>query len=155
MSDESDLEYAGFWIRVGASLIDALLLLAITIPLAWLLVGPSYWNDTSFFKGGFGFVLDYLMPFALTLAFWLSYQATPGKMAITAKIVDARTGRAPSIVQYLVRYFGYILAALPFFVGIIWVAFDRRKQGWHDKLAGTVVIRPKRNGAEKVVFSGR
>jgi uncharacterized RDD family membrane protein YckC len=33
---------------------------------------------------------------------------------------------------------------LPIFLGFVWVAFDRRKQGWHDKLAGTVVVRPRR-----------
>jgi uncharacterized RDD family membrane protein YckC len=35
-----------------------------------------------------------------------------------------------------------------------WIAFDRRKQGWHDKLAGTVVVRPKLRGAETVRFGG-
>lgn len=43
---------------------------------------------------------------------------------------------------------------LPFCVGIIWVAFDKRKQGWHDKLAGTVVIRPKKKTAD-VAFEER
>jgi uncharacterized RDD family membrane protein YckC len=37
-------------------------------------------------------------------------------------------------------------------LGIIWVAFDPRKQGWHDKLAGTVVVRPKNRGPVPVKF---
>jgi len=42
------------------------------------------------------------------------------------------------------RYFGYFLASIPLGLGLLWVAFDKRKQGWHDKLAGTVVIRETR-----------
>ncbi|MBI4998962.1 MAG: RDD family protein, partial [Rhodocyclales bacterium] len=36
------------------------------------------------------------------------------------------------------------------FLGFVWVAFDRRKQGWHDKLAGSVVVRTKRKGGEPI-----
>ena len=50
------------------------------------------------------------------------------------------------------RYLGYYVSIIPFCMGLIWVAFDRRKQGWHDKLAGTVVIRSKALGAEPVRF---
>jgi uncharacterized RDD family membrane protein YckC len=42
----------------------------------------------------------------------------------------------------LLRYVGFIIAALPLLIGLIWAAFDARKQGWHDKIASTVVIRP-------------
>jgi len=62
-------------------------------------------------------------------------------MIVRAKIVDARTGGKPSTGQLIGRYFGYYLSMIPLFLGFIWVAFDKRKQGWHDKLAGTVVIR--------------
>ncbi len=61
-------------------------------------------------------------------------------MLISAKIVDARTYGPPSAGQLVGRYFAYIPAMLFLMLGIIWVAFDKRKQGWHDKLAGTVVI---------------
>jgi uncharacterized RDD family membrane protein YckC len=73
-------------------------------------------------------------------------------MAISARIVDAKTGARPTTGQLVVRYLGYYVAMIPLFAGIIWVAFDPRKQGWHDKLAGTVVVRPKRRGPETVRF---
>ncbi|PIP08224.1 MAG: hypothetical protein COX51_04865, partial [Syntrophobacteraceae bacterium CG23_combo_of_CG06-09_8_20_14_all_50_8] len=38
------------------------------------------------------------------------------------------------------RWIGYFISALPLYIGFLWVAFDGKKQGWHDKLAGTVVI---------------
>ena len=75
-----------------------------------------------------------------TLSFWYFFQATPGKMAVKTKIVDAKTGEPPHMGQYIGRYFAYILSALACGLGFLWIAWDSRKQGWHDKLAGTVVI---------------
>ena len=60
--------------------------------------------------------------------------------AVAAKIVDARTGGAPSTASLVKRYAGYLVSMLPFFLGFAWIAIDRRKQGWHDKIAGTVVV---------------
>jgi uncharacterized RDD family membrane protein YckC len=40
-------------------------------------------------------------------------------------------------------------------LGLVWVAFDPRKQGWHDKIAGTVVVRPRRRGPAAVSFPGK
>ncbi len=42
------------------------------------------------------------------------------------------------------RYLGYFASTIPLCLGFLWIAFDKRKQGWHDKLAGTVVIRAQR-----------
>jgi uncharacterized RDD family membrane protein YckC len=64
-------------------------------------------------------------------------------MAVSARVVDAVTGKAPTIGQCIGRYLGYIVSTVPLGLGLIWVAFDARKQGWHDKLAGTVVIRTR------------
>ena len=77
---------------------------------------------------------------------------TPGKMVVGAKIVDARTGDKPTNKQFLIRYLGYFVSMLPLFMGYIWVGIDSRKQGWHDKMAGTVVLRCKAGAAEPVRF---
>ncbi len=69
-------------------------------------------------------------------------------MAIRAKVVDAKTGGVPSVGQCIGRYFAYILSAIPLCLGYIWVAFDPKKQAWHDKLAETVVVRPKKKDTE-------
>jgi uncharacterized RDD family membrane protein YckC len=68
-------------------------------------------------------------------------------MAVGARIVDARTGGRPSTGQLIGRYFAYYVSILPLMLGFIWVAFDARKQGWHDKLANTVVVRATRRTA--------
>lgn len=149
---QDDLEYVGFWPRVGASLIDTVLLMIIVLPLIHAIYGPSYWVSDSFVQGPADFLVSWVMPAIAVILFWIARQATPGKMAIGAKIVDASTGRAASAGQLVGRYFGYYVSVLPFCLGIFWVAFDDRKQGWHDKLAGTVVVRAKDRGPRKVEF---
>jgi uncharacterized RDD family membrane protein YckC len=142
----AELEYAGFWIRVWAAVIDSLLVLLLTTPLLVMLYG---WEDVT--DAGLPttfrptqFLVEWVLPSIALLLFWRFRSATPGKMAIKARIVDATTGQAPRTGQLIGRYFGYFVSTIPFGLGLLWVAFDRRKQGWHDKLANTVVIRTKR-----------
>ncbi len=73
-------------------------------------------------------------------------------MAISTKIVDAVSGNAPTNGQMIGRYFAYFISTIPLCLGFLWIAFDKKKQGWHDKLAGTVVVRTLRRGAEPVKF---
>lgn len=150
--DEDDLEYVGFWPRVGAALIDSLLILVICVPLVTMIYGREYWASSRILQGPADFLINWVLPAIAIVLFWVYRQATPGKMAISARIVDARTGERPSTRQLVVRYLGYYVAMLPLMLGILWVAFDPRKQGWHDKLAGTVVVRPKKRGPVPVNF---
>jgi len=150
--EHEDLEYVGFWARVGASLIDTVLLMIILIPILHMTYGPSYWVSDSLILGPVDFLVSWVMPAIGVVLFWIARQATPGKMVIGAKIVDASTGRAASPGQLAGRYLGYYVSILPICLGIFWVAFDDRKQGWHDKLAGTVVVRVKRREPREVEF---
>ena len=79
----------------------------------------------------------------IILLFWHYKQATPGKMVFDARIVDAKTFEKPTIGKLIVRYVGYIPSTLVLFLGLIWVAFDKKKRGWHDLMAGTVVVSKK------------
>lgn len=139
----NEQEYAGFWIRVGAMLIDTLIILIVLmVPLSFI-YGEQYWTGDQYIHGFWDVMLGYVVPVVATIWFWLRFMGTPGKMALRLKIVDAATGNKLSLGQAIGRYFGYILSIIPFGLGFIWVGIDRRKQGWHDKLAGTVVIRDK------------
>lgn len=151
---DNELEYVGFWLRVAASIIDALIILVITGPVLVAIYGWGYFFDpeSPFIAGPADFLISWVLPAIAVILFWLYKQATPGKMAVAARVVDARTGDTISTGQAIGRYLAYFVAALPLFLGIIWVAFDPRKQGWHDKLAGTVVIRPQDRGPEPVRF---
>lgn len=147
-----ELEYVGFWPRTGATLIDWILIFVLTAPLVTLIYGTSYWTSEQLIHGPIDFFITYLFPAIVVILFWVKEQATPGKMAVSAKIVDVKTGNAASTGQLVGRYFSYFLSGIPIGLGFIWVAFDDRKQGWHDKLAGTVVIRSKNRLPKPVEF---
>ncbi|MFA5234327.1 MAG: RDD family protein [Sulfurimonas sp.] len=146
-------EYAGFWVRVGASLIDLALLLMITLPLTLMIYGSDMvWNSEDIILGPADFLINYSLPFFATIIFWMYKSATPGKMVLHLKVLDEITGDKLTIGQSIGRYFAYIPAMLIFMLGIFWVAWDKKKQGWHDKLAKTVVVRNKRQ-VEDVKFT--
>lgn len=140
---EDDFEYAGFWLRFAAFVIDNIILAFIIVPVLWWTYGGEYFlrEDESFFAGTTDFVIQYVFPAVATVIFWLTKQATPGKMLLSLRVVDAKSGGKLSPGQAIGRYFAYIPSTLVIFLGFFWIAFDRRKQGWHDKLAGTFVIR--------------
>jgi uncharacterized RDD family membrane protein YckC len=146
------LEYAGFWARTGAGLIDGFLLLLITMPVLISIYGWEYLEAEDLVMGPADFLISWVLPALATVLFWLYKNATPGKMAIKAQVVDAQTGHSISVGQAMLRYLGYFLAILPLGLGIFWVAFDSRKQGWHDKIAGTVVVKRTNTGPEPVRF---
>ena len=137
----NEQEYAGFWIRVGATLIDTVLMLILIAPILTAIYGTGYWMSESLVQGFWDLIVNYLLPAIIIIIFWVYKSATPGKMVTKLAIVDAKTGGKPSTGQFIIRYLGYYLSTIPLFLGIIWVGIDKRKQGWHDKIAGTVVLR--------------
>jgi uncharacterized RDD family membrane protein YckC len=136
-----DQKYAGFWIRFGATLIDLIIMtIVLYVPLT-LIYGEEYWLGNQFIHGFWDVFLGYVVPAVATIWFWLRFFGTPGKMVTRLKIVDAKTGNKMSLGQAIGRYFAYIPAILPLCLGLVWVGIDKKKQGWHDKLAGTVVVK--------------
>lgn len=147
------VEYAGFWIRLGAALIDAVLIMAITYPVLYAIYGDHYFSeDKAFISGPAEVLISWVLPAVATLLFWRSKQATPGKMALGLRIVNARTGKTLSLGQSVARYLGYFVSTLPLGLGFFWIGFDARKQGWHDKIGGAVVIRSKASTTQPVSF---
>lgn len=128
--------YAGFWIRTAATLIDSVLMVLITAPFPLLLVVlPSEMAVLG---------LSTLFSALLVILFWRWKQGTPGKLMLRLRIVDADSGGEPSLRQWCLRYLGYVLSTVPLLLGFFWVLWDPRRQAWHDKLAGTVVVHPPR-----------
>jgi len=135
-----DVEYAGFWLRVVASLLDSIIVLIAIMPLYFLVVDFDVILAGG--NGGFaGAFVSNILPSILVVAFWIWKGATPGKMILKIRIIDAKTGEKIGAGQSILRYIGYFVSMLPLFLGIIWVAFDKKKQGWHDKIAGVVVVK--------------
>lgn len=139
-TDTQNIQYAGFWRRFLATLIDSLIIMVIIVPILLSIYDDAYLYSDAVIQGPADFFIGYLLPAIAVILFWVYKSATPGKMVISAKICDARSGGRPSTGQCIGRYLAYIISTLPLCLGFIWVAFDKRKQGWHDKIAGTVVV---------------
>ena len=147
---DNDLTYVGFWKRTVAVLVDAFLIIIVTLPILIWAYGFEYLNNEHMEKGSLDFIINYVFPTIAVILLWKYYQATPGKMIFKATIVDAKTGGKPTLKQWIIRYLGYFVSLLPFGLGYFWVAFDKKKQSFHDKLANTLVIQPKVIESESV-----
>ena len=102
-----------------------------------LLIGPAYANpNLQTFEG----IVSAGIMFVLTIALWVRYQGTPGKLLLGCQVVDASTGEPIGYRQAVIRYLGYFVSAMTLFVGFLWIGWDKRKQGFHDKMANTVVV---------------
>ncbi|MBA2479476.1 MAG: RDD family protein [Planctomycetes bacterium] len=145
MREESHLDadayvFCGFWRRVLASLVDNIIVGVLAIPIG-LIMGLTIANAEV--AQNMASVLGWILGIAFVLVLWHLYAATPGKMIFGAKILDEKTYRRPTMGKFIIRYIGYIPSALALCIGFLWVAFDRKKRGWHDLMAGTVVVMPK------------
>lgn len=97
---------------------------------------------------GPAFIHSYIMNLALQLFIfcvfsglcWHYWSATPGKMLLRMKIVDAKTEGPMTPKQIGLRLLGYWPSCFLFFLGALWIGIDKKKRGWHDFIAGTVVI---------------
>ena len=145
-SDFPAVEYAGFWIRFLASVLDSILVMMVIVPLLLTIYGPGVLFSMSDEPPGLAYILIVrVLPIIAVIIFWQYRAATPGKIMMDIYIVDADTLRQPTFGRLLLRYIGYYLSLLPFFLGFFWIGWDKRKQGFHDKIANTVVI--KKTGA--------
>ena len=146
------IDYAGFWIRLVAFLIDGIIL------------GVIIWVFNGLWSLVFGFglmsgsvdplmpdvavgaafwVLGILIPFLIVMAylvgFWGWRGQTPGKMVLGIKITYI-DGSDIDWSAVILRLLGYVISFLIVFVGYFWVLFDDYRQGLHDKIADTYVI---------------
>lgn len=115
MSEPDDNIYAGFWIRVTASLIDSILILMMTLPLLSCIDGSGYFDSTHMYLGILEFLISWLLPAIAVITFWVCKSATPGKLLTKTKIIDQKTGGQLSVAKSLGRYFAYYISILPFF----------------------------------------
>jgi len=148
--------YGGFWMRLVARIVDGII---ITVPLGVIfgvfvaLAGgiASTANTTdqnAQAAVGIGLIGVWLLIATLatigTVAyfvyFWGTSGSTLGMRIFSLRVVDADTGARIGIPRAIVRYLMSIVNSLACYIGWIWVAFDPRKQGWHDKVANSVVI---------------
>jgi uncharacterized RDD family membrane protein YckC len=128
LEEQRKFEYAGFWIRVAAYIIDAIILIVAQLLIRLFL--PE--------------VVASLVSLVLGIGYFCGMecsenQGTIGKMAVGIRVGDAN-GEQLSFPNALGRYFAKILSALILLIGFMMVGWDDRKQGLHDKLADTYVF---------------
>jgi uncharacterized RDD family membrane protein YckC len=144
------LEFAGFWRRAAAFIIDMVALSVISsICMPYQYFGfMRLWNPdilpavSDWFilpQLIFGNLLSVLVGIAYFIVFWVWRGQTPGKMVMGIKIIHPDGSNMTISVAFL-RYLGYIVSTLVLFIGFIWIAVDKQKQGFHDKIAGTFVV---------------
>ncbi len=130
------MNYAGFWRRFIASVVDSILLTVVFNALTWLAFSESLKSNQT-------------LLFVITIIpTWLYYallessakQGTLGKIILGMKVVDYSNQRI-SFARATGRYFSKIISFVILMIGFIMVAFTSRKQGLHDIMAGTVVIK--------------
>jgi uncharacterized RDD family membrane protein YckC len=125
---------AGFWIRVVAFIIDSIIVLVVNSIIAAILSSST--------SGRTG--IQTLLGIIYFTYFWSASSPWPGQ-TVGDKLLNLRViktdGSDLSIVQAFIRYVGLFVSFLVIFIGVIWVAFDPNKQGWHDKIAGTYVVK--------------
>ena len=135
--------YGGFWRRVVAALIDGLLVGVLSSPL-WFVLGFLFDASTPTGEASYSFITN-----SLSLIIGLGYyslmessprQATVGKIAMGLTVADEQGNRI-SFQRAAMRYLAKYLSATIFMIGFIMVAFTEKKQGLHDKIANTVVLR--------------
>lgn len=82
----------------------------------------------------------------LIVAVQILWGTTPGKWLMGLKIVHHRTLEPISSWRFILRFFAYIPALLPLMIGVFWLSFNKRRRGWHDYIAGTVVLDTRPTG---------
>ncbi len=145
------VHYAGFWRRLAAFIVDSALLLAVVTPLMVLAYGPVALQRNHGYLGLVDLLLNQLLPIVAVAWFWTRCGATPGKRLLECEVADAtRFGRI-GVKQALLRYLGYFVSMLPLGLGFLWIGWDARKQGFHDKIARTVVLYRPEDESEKTL----
>jgi uncharacterized RDD family membrane protein YckC len=153
--------YGGFWRRAVAYGVDKTILQIICLILllsGMLATGLSLSAYQRGHGGGlFGSILDgpflafyYAVTVFVDMVYFTWFHGatgeTPGKMLMKLRVVQP-TGDPISFGTAFLRWAGYIVSSAVVCIGFIWVSFDRRKQAWHDKIAGTIVVRTEQRDA--------
>ena len=139
--DQAEPQYAGFWIRALASIIDTILIMLVTMPALMTIYGSDYWLSEQFIQGAWDIFFSYIFPAVAVVLFWIYKSATPGKMICGLKVISLGDSEQLSAGRSIGRYLAYYPSIIVLGLGFLWVAFDKRKQGWHDKLAKTAVVK--------------
>ena len=130
----TQIEYAGPVRRLAALLIDAILVAAVIagVLLVWMTItGAAPETRTHVVQRATVAGALSALVLKVMLDAWL--QGTPGLRLMDCRLVDARSGQAIGLRRSLLRTIGLVLALLPAMLGLLWMFWNKRRQGWHDR----------------------
>jgi len=134
--------YAGFWIRVAAYLIDLAVLIIPIMIIQSLFKGAA--DDPSTGHPYLAMLLTFVFETAYFAGLWSStMQATVGQKVCGLRVINSADGSRLSIGRGVLRVLGLFVASLILGIGLLMVAFTERKQGLHDMIAGTYVVKAR------------
>jgi len=135
------MNYASLTRRGIASVVDICIFFTIEYLILYPIYGSDVFLSPDFFIDEFHFIITWIIPLIVTILFWRKFGATPGKIALSIKIVDKDTQEFPSLAQSIKRYFGYCLMFLSLGLSIMWMLKNKSNQTFHDILSNTVVVK--------------
>lgn len=136
--------------RLVAYIVDVIIVGVVTtaVALAWVIlaaVSGGLGNNTISAGAGFGLFVMILAIMAISLGyfpwFWARDAATPGMKMMGLLVVRDADGGPISGGQAILRLIGYVISGMVFYLGFVWILIDKRRRGWYDLIAGTVVIK--------------
>jgi len=157
-------EYAGFWIRAIAWIIDGFIL-GIVTTFFWVIVvaivaaiglgtassisaDGTISNDQAVVLGvgilaavAFLFLMTLIVTVLYFVLLWVKRGATIGQSVLGLRVARERDGGPIGWGTAILRYIMLMIGFWIFYLGVIWVAFEPRKRGWHDMVAGTLVVK--------------
>jgi len=139
------LQYAGFWARFFAMVIDSIILSAIVMLIELLGFQNEIKVATDPTNSSLPIIL-FIIPTIISYLYYVILTSllgyTLGKKVFKLRVIHAETECNISWKRATLREIvGKFVSSLVFSLGFIWAAFDQKKQGWHDKIAKTLVIK--------------
>lgn len=136
------IKYAGFWIRYVAAFIDGIIVsLLITFSVVTLLQPYPTLIE----------VAKILVSFVYYIWMTSEYQATLGKKAMGIMVISDKSEKLTFMQVFVRETIGKLLSLVTMGIGYLMIGFTERKQGLHDKMAGTLVIYKDPNKARSVL----
>ncbi len=144
--------FAGLWIRTVAAFTDLLFFVLFSgmvyLHLSdWL--ADTVFEQTPSIQIALFLISALFYLFILTLYFEKT-MTTPGRAIFSICILDATSMGKPTTAQFIKRHLYYTASFMPLMLGFFWIIFDARKQGWHDKLSNTVILRTTYKKPKKI-----
>ena len=146
------MNYAGFWVRLGAHVIDFVLVNAIELALEYGISLPLGLSSVA--QQVVGVILSLSLCYYYYVELPQKRGTTIGKQIFGIQVIDIKTGQNFTRKQAIIRLFGYLFSYAIVGCGFLMAAFHPQKRTLHDLMAGTVCIRKKKSAAVAPVELG-